>query len=84
MKRKRTFARTLPCLKKLVEEKLKKEAEEMDEKGRRAYRKEQWGKLGKLIDEELGKVEDNLKAHEGVQDTDSYWKTFSKSVEKGS
>ena len=28
-------------------------------------------------------MEDNLKAHEGVQDTDSYWKTFSKSVEKG-
>ena len=28
-------------------------------------------------------MEDDLKAHEGVQDTDSYWKTFSKSVGQG-
>ena len=34
MKRKRTFARTLPCLKKLCEEKAKKGTEEMDDKAK--------------------------------------------------
>ena len=39
-------------------------AEEMDEKERSAHRKDQSEKLGKLIDEEIDKVENNLNAHE--------------------
>ena len=62
---------------------MRKEADEMEEKEKTAYRKEQWEKRRKLIDEERGQIEKHFETHEEVQDTDSYWKTVSKAVERG-
>ena len=80
----KTHLRTLPSLKKLYDEKVKKILEEVEHIAEERQRQlDEKAKLHKKIEEELVKRKERLKAYKEAKNTDGAGKHFAKAIEEG-
>ena len=79
----RTFAKKAPSLKKAYERKLEKLTKDLDDKGIREASKREKENLKQHIRKEIAGVKTKLEVLAQAKDTDSYWRAWSKAVERG-
>ena len=82
-KEERSFLKTLPSLERLYEEKVKERTNDLQGKEKTEKEKEQRNLLHKHIEDQLDKHKADFEIHEELKDTSSFWKLWSKVVERG-
>ena len=83
MQQERLFARSMPSLKKMFEDKIDAMTKDQDAKTKAAITKDQKKKLHEQMDEEFQKAKEELKHDAKKKDTSKFWAAWSKAVESG-
>ena len=83
MRQERYFARNMPSLKKIFEDKMEAMTKDDDAKTKAATIRAEKEKLHDAMDAMFGKAQDELRYHAKRKDTTKLWKAWSKAVENG-
>ena len=79
----RLFARNMPSLKQMFENRSESVPQDRDGKTKAVITKEEKKKLHEAIDKRFREARSELRSHERKNDTTSFWRTWSKTVESG-